>query len=42
MILFWAKFGASPHEVYKFVAHAALASRVDRTVRQKLEMQMFL
>ena len=42
MILFWAKFGASPHEVYKFVAHAGLASRVDRTVRQKLEMQIFL
>ena len=42
MIIFWAKFGASPREVYKFVANAALALRVDRTVRQKLEMQIFL
>ena len=42
MILFWAKFGALTREVYKFVAHAGLASHVDRTVRQKLDMQIFL
>ena len=42
MILFWVKFGASYREVYKFVAHAALASHVDHTVRQKLETQIFL
>ena len=42
MILFWAKFGASPREVYKFVTHAALALHIDRTVRQKLKMRIFL
>ena len=29
-------------KVYKFVAHTACVSRVDRTARQKLELRIFL